>query len=118
MSRHQPFGRRLRPIVAATTGLAIGIAGIGLSTLPAAGAPSTGDPDTIAAAGNSSTVTLITGDRVTVTDLSDGTQAVEIDPAVEGAGAKTFQVKDDLHVIPDAAAPYLASGALDGDLFT
>ena len=119
MSRPQPFGRRLGPIVAATSGLAIGIAGIGLASLPAAAAapaPS-GPPAAGAVAGSPHTVTLITGDRVTVTDLTDGTHAVSIDTAVEGAGARTYEAAGDLHVVPDAAMPYLASGALDEDLF-
>ncbi|WP_127474429.1 S8 family serine peptidase [Microbacterium sulfonylureivorans] len=118
MSRPQPIGRRLRPIVAATSGLAIGIAGIGLCTLPAsANATVDGPPTTDAVAGGSTTVTLITGDRVTVTDLSDGTHTVDIDTAVEGAGVRTYEVGGEYHVLPDAALPYLASGALDQDLF-
>jgi len=116
MSRPQPFGRRLGPIVAATSGLAIGLAGVGLATLPAAAAPAPA-PITGAVAGTPHTVTLITGDRVTVTDLTDGTHAVAIVTAVEGAGARTYEAAGDLHVVPDAAMPYLASGALDADLF-
>src|SRR5690349_11325904 len=100
MSRPQPFGRRLRPIVAATSGLAIGIAGIGLSALPAAAQTVDAPPASPAAAGSPHTVTLITGDRVTVTDLADGTQTVQIDPAVEGAGIRTFRTGDELRVIP------------------
>lgn len=119
MSRPQPIGPRLRPIVAATSGLAIGIAGIGLTSLPAAAAASApdGSPASHAVAGSSHSVTLITGDRVTVTDLSDGTHAVEIDTAVDGAGARTYEAAGALHVVPDAALPYLAAGALDPDLF-
>ncbi|WP_203579785.1 S8 family serine peptidase [Microbacterium hibisci] len=118
MSRPQPIGRRLRPIVAATSGLAIGIAGIGLTSLPATATSARDDaPTSPAVAGSTHTVTLITGDRVTVTDLSDGTHAVSIDPAVEGAGARTYEAAGDLHVVPDAAMPYLASRALDADLF-
>ncbi|WP_109210740.1 MULTISPECIES: S8 family serine peptidase [Microbacterium] len=118
MSRPQPIGRRLRPIVAATSGLAIGIAGIGLTTLPATATSAPEDaPAAPAVAGSAHTVTLITGDRVTVTDLSDGTHAVSIDTAVEGAGARTYEAAGDLHVVPDVAMPYLASGALDQDLF-
>lgn len=117
MSRPQPMGRRLRPIVAATSGLAIGIAGIGLANLPAAAQSVDGPPAPRAAAGSSHTVTLITGDRVTVTDLAGGTRIVEVDPAVDGAGVRTYQVGDELHVVPDSAMPYLASGALDADLF-
>ncbi|WP_341998601.1 S8 family serine peptidase [Microbacterium sp. LWH7-1.2] len=118
MSRPQPIGRRLRPIVAATSGLAIGIAGIGLATLPAAASPApAAPPATGATAGDSHTVTLITGDRVTVTDMSDGTHTVSVDTAIDGAGVQTYEVGDDLHVIPSAAMPYLATGALDEDLF-
>ncbi|KJL44719.1 S8 family serine peptidase [Microbacterium trichothecenolyticum] len=118
MSRPQPFGPRLRPIVAATSGLTIAIAGIGLTTLPAAATSAPDNsPATRAVAGSSHSVTLITGDRVTVTDLSDGTHTVSIDTAVDGAGVRTYEAAGDLHVVPDAALPYLASGALDSDLF-
>ncbi|MDY0909362.1 S8 family serine peptidase [Microbacterium sp. CFBP9034] len=118
MSRPQPIGRRLRPIVAATSGLAIGIAGIGLCSLPAAAtAPVDGPPATDPAAGSSHSVTLITGDRVTITDLSDGTHTVDIDTAIEGAGVRTYEAAGEFHVIPDVALPYLASGVLDQDLF-
>ncbi|WP_106814255.1 S8 family serine peptidase [Microbacterium timonense] len=116
MSRPQPFGRRLRPIVAATSGLAIGIAGIGLSALPAAAVPDV-PPASGATAGSSRTVTLITGDRITVTDLSDGTHTVSVDTAVDGAGVQTYEAGGELHVVPASAMPYLATGALDGDLF-
>ncbi|MCP2636575.1 S8 family serine peptidase [Microbacterium sp. HD4P20] len=118
MSRSPSIGRRLRPIVAATSGLAIGIAGLGIATLPAtANTDVDGPPAPAAVAGGSRSVTLITGDRVTVTDLSDGTHAVDVETAVPGAGVRTYQVGDELHVVPDAALPYLASGALDQDLF-
>ncbi|WP_349427174.1 S8 family serine peptidase [Microbacterium sp. LWS13-1.2] len=118
MSRTQPIGRRLRPIVAATSGLAIGIAGIGLATMPAAATPTPpAAPSAGATAGQAHTVTLITGDRVTVTDMSDGTHTVSVDTAVDGAGVQTYEVGDDLHVVPQGAMPYLASGALDEDLF-
>lgn len=117
MSRPQPTGRRLRPIVAATSGLAIGVAGLGLTTLPAAARSVDDPPATSAAAGSSHTVTLITGDRVTLTEMGDGTQTVDVDTAVDGAGVHTYRLGDDFHVLPDAALPYVASGVLDGDLF-
>lgn len=117
MSRPQPIGRRLRPIVAATSGLAIGVAGLGLTSLPAAARSVDDPPASQAAAGSSHTVTLITGDRVTVTELSDGTHTVDVDTAVDGAGVRTYQIGDELHVIPDTALPFVASGALDQDLF-
>lgn len=115
----QPFRRRLRPVVAATSGLAIGLAGIGATALPATATSAPQDPpvSTEAVAGSSHSVTLITGDRVTVTDMSDGTHAVEIDTAVPGAGVRTYEAAGELHVLPEQAMPYLASGVLDPDLF-
>ena len=124
--RSQPSaGRRRRSIAvaAAISGLAIGAAGVG-TALPAVADPSGGNggsggagATTAAAPTGELRVTLITGDRVTVTELADGRQTVEIDPAVEGGGVQTVQVGDDLIVLPEQAMPYLASGALDRDLF-
>ena len=53
-----------------------------------------------AAAGGSHTVTLITGDRVHVTDLADGTHTVDVETAEPGAGVQTVEVDGDLHVLP------------------
>lgn len=118
MSRPTPSGRRLRSIVAATSGIAIGLAGVGAANLPAAAAPPAPDAGrTAAAAVSSHTVTLITGDRVTVTDLADGKHTVEVKTATPGAGVQTYEVGDDLHVLPTSAVPYVAAGLLDGDLF-
>jgi subtilisin family serine protease len=117
MSRPTPSGRRLRSIVAATSGLTIGLAGIGAIALPAAAAAPSPAPHSAAAPGTSHTVTLITGDRVTVTDLPGGKHAVDVKTAKPGAGVKTFDVKGDLHVVPDTAMGYVAAGLLDADLF-
>jgi subtilisin family serine protease len=117
MSHPNPSGRRLRAVVAATSGLAMGIAGVGAAALPAAAAPESVPAPATATASASHTVTLLTGDRVTVTDLSDGTHAVSVRTSEPGAGVQTFDVQGELHVVPDDAQPYLASGALDGDLF-
>ncbi|MCW3494151.1 S8 family serine peptidase [Microbacterium sp. SSM24] len=117
MPRPHSTGHRLRSVVAATSGLAIGIAGIGLTTLPAAAQSVDGPPAPRAAAGSSHTVTLITGDRVTVSDLPEGVHTVQVDTAVAGAGVRTYEFGDELRVIPDAAMPFLAAGVLDQDLF-
>lgn len=116
-----PSGRRRRrSIVAALSGLAIGVAGVGAAAVPAAAEP-TGATEPAstapATAGGTHTVTLITGDRVTVTDLADGTHAVEIEPAGPGAGIQTAEVDGDLHVMPRSAMPYVAAGVVDADLF-
>ena len=84
MSRPQPSGRRLRPIVAATSGLAIGDRRrrphhpAGARHRPPLRSPPP-QPRPMRPPAASHTVTLITGDRVTVTDLSDGTHAVAVD---------------------------------------
>ncbi len=124
-SSSSPARRHWRSIAAAISGLAIGVAGVGAAVLPAVADPAGGGdippaaaaPAAPATAGGSHTVTLITGDRVTVTDLSDGTHAVEIEPAEPGAGIQTVEVDGDLHVMPASAMPYLAAGVVDRDLF-
>ncbi|HET8779524.1 MAG TPA: S8 family serine peptidase, partial [Agromyces sp.] len=95
-----------------------------MTALPAAADPSGGDgvpPGATASAGaaptGSHTVTLITGDRVTVTDFADGTHAVAVEPADPGAGIQTLEANGDLHVVPGSALPFLAAGVVDRDLF-
>ncbi|MEU3619065.1 S8 family serine peptidase [Streptomyces sp. NPDC006872] len=64
------------------------------------------------------TVTLITGDKVTVTANSTrGSVTSVADPQGRSGGAHIMSVGDDTYVYPDAALPYLASGALDEELF-
>ena len=115
--------RRRRAIAAAIGGLAIGIAGVG-AALPAAAAPDRGNggapPSAPVIAGTPTgehRVTLLTGDRVTVTDLADGTHAVSVETAVPGAGYQTVTADGELSVIPTAAERYLATGVVDPDLF-
>lgn len=65
------------------------------------------------------TLTLITGDVVTVDDRADGTSTVTVaGPHGEAAGGyRSTTIDGDLQVLPDAAMPYIASGVLDADLF-
>ena len=74
--------------------------------------------DTAIPAGESKTVTLITGDVVHVTTLPTGKDTVTVD-AVSGAPdtIQTVQIDDDVYVLPEAASKYLSSGALDRQLF-
>ena len=120
----RPSAHRRRSIAAAISGLAIGVAGVGAAALPATADPTGGgtappaaSSATTASAGGSRTVTLITGDRVTVTDLADGTHTVEVDPVDPGEGFQTLDVAGELHVVPRGAMPYLAAGVVDRDLF-
>lgn len=64
-------------------------------------------------------VTLITGDKVTVTPAAGGgpgTLTVQ-GPDGEPAGARIMTVGSDTYVYPDSARSYLASGVLDRRLF-
>jgi subtilisin family serine protease len=88
-------------------------------------AAATADPPVTTTAPNAAprsaavrTVTLITGDKVTVTTIG-GTDSVTsvTDPHGRAAGAHVMTVGADTYVYPDAAVPYLASGALDEQLF-
>ncbi|MFP7297132.1 S8 family serine peptidase [Neobacillus niacini] len=62
-------------------------------------------------------ITLITGDVVTVTELSGGQSVINVEPSTAGGGARILTVDKNTYVIPDQAMPYLASGFLDQDLF-
>ena len=117
---------RRRSIAAAISGLAIGVIGVSAAALPAVadptgggGAPpaASGPSPAAAAAGGTHTVTLITGDRVRVTDLPDGTHTVDVETTVPGTAVQTVEVDGDLHVLPQSAMPYLAAGVVDRDLF-
>lgn len=94
-------------------------------TPPAAGA-SAAPPNTPdrpvglppAAAGRASTVTLITGDTVTVTTAADGSTVSTV--RRPDGSTPTFHrtvLHGDTYVYPDAALPYVTSGVLDRQLF-
>ncbi|WP_413757099.1 S8 family serine peptidase [Streptomyces sp. MMBL 11-3] len=64
------------------------------------------------------TVTLVTGDRVTVTRLGGGRRTVTVERAEGATGAvRTRTVDGDLSVVPDEALPRLRAGTLDRRLF-
>ncbi|MET4158501.1 subtilisin family serine protease [Agromyces sp. PvR057] len=119
----RPFPHR-RSFAAAISGLVIGVAGVGAAALPATADPTGGGappPSATAAApaaaGGTHTVTLITGDRVTVTDLAGGAHAVEIDAVDPGEAFQTIEVEGELHVLPTSAMPFVTAGVVDRDLF-
>ncbi|MFF0400121.1 S8 family serine peptidase [Streptomyces sp. NPDC005248] len=89
------------------------------TTGPAASAETPTSP-TASTAGRpeaTGTVTLITGDRVEVTVSNGRTTATVSDPQGRPSGAHVMSVGPDTYVYPDAALPYIASGALDEQLF-
>ncbi|KOV67878.1 S8 family serine peptidase [Streptomyces sp. MMG1121] len=64
------------------------------------------------------TVTLVTGDKVTVTDLGHGKKTVTVQRPEGATGAvRTQQSDGGITVVPDEALPYLRAGTLDRRLF-
>ncbi|WP_392670016.1 S8 family serine peptidase [Streptomyces sp. LN785] len=64
------------------------------------------------------TVTLVTGDKVTVTTLGSGKKAVSVDRAAGATGAvRTDVVNGHINVVPAEAQPYLDAKVLDPRLF-
>ncbi|KQX53074.1 MULTISPECIES: S8 family serine peptidase [unclassified Streptomyces] len=116
-SRNAPFDRGRAALIAAGISLVMLSAG----QTAAAGTTAPAVPDTFraaAATGASTTVTLVTGDRVTLTGLGGGKSTVTVDRAKGATGAiRTRTANGRVTVIPDEARPYLDSGALDPRLF-
>ncbi|WP_189185260.1 S8 family serine peptidase [Streptomyces albiflavescens] len=70
------------------------------------------------AASAARTVTLVTGDKVTVTGLGGGTKTVTVERPEGATGAVRTQVANGaVSVVPDEALPYLRAGTLDRRLF-
>ncbi|GHF94160.1 S8 family serine peptidase [Streptomyces zaomyceticus] len=114
-SRTTPFDRGRAALIAAGISLVMLSAG---QTAAAGTTTASPVPDTFKGAAASTTVTLVTGDRVTLTDLGGGRQTVTVDRAEGATGAIRSQIANGrVTVIPDEARPYLASGALDPRLF-
>ncbi|MFJ3024799.1 S8 family serine peptidase [Streptomyces tendae] len=73
---------------------------------------------TAGAAGAARTVTLVTGDRVTVADLGGGRKTVTVERPEGATGAvRTSSSGGRTTVVPDEALPYLRDGSLDQRLF-
>lgn len=100
-------------------------AGLVIALLPAVdagardGGPTGTTPArTAAAAGAARTVTLVTGDKVTVTDLGDGKRTITVERPEGATGAvRTRTTNGRTSVVPDEALPYLRAGTLDERLF-
>ncbi|MFI6416196.1 S8 family peptidase [Streptomyces sp. NPDC050842] len=111
-------GRR-RLIAAATAALLA--SGLAVLQAPAQAAPAQAAPAKPTAPAKPSAthqVTLVTGDVVTVTTAADGKQIADVDrPDSAVGGVKLQEIKGDLYVIPDEAAPLLGTDRLDRRLF-
>ncbi|MET8273192.1 S8 family serine peptidase [Streptomyces sp. NPDC005096] len=93
--------------------------GVAAAVPPSTGPSVSGAPSTHQEGSTTSTLTLVTGDKVALTTGPDGKQSVNI---LSGAGtSKTFQTTSgqngDLYVYPEDATAALASSTVDGELF-
>ncbi|WP_406141693.1 S8 family serine peptidase [Streptomyces sp. NBC_01089] len=103
-------------LVLLPAGQALAATGTGRTSAPSPAAPSRTAPSTTAQA--TQTVTLITGDRVTVTGLGGGHSTVSVERPKGASGAVRTQTSNGrITVLPDEALPYLRSGVLDKRLF-
>jgi subtilisin family serine protease len=114
-----PFSRRSK-LIALASALAILTSTPSAFATPVAAIPgATGTSHAGTGSGSAArTVTLVTGDTVTVTTAADGTEAREVKgPHGEAIGFTINQVGKDTYVYPDSALPYVSAGHLDRELF-
>lgn len=96
------------------------VAGLVGALLPAGPVPAAVNraPHTPGSTTTATTVTLVTGDKATVTDLGHGKRTVTVRRAEGATGAVRTQVGNGvITVVPDEALPYLRAGTLDRRLF-
>ncbi|MFI7487483.1 S8 family serine peptidase [Micromonospora echinaurantiaca] len=117
-SPSQPFtaGRTRRRLIAAAAAAGLVAAGAAAIQSPATAADPA--PPAPAATRDTHTVTLVTGDVVTVTTFADGQATADVDrPDHATGGVRIQQSGGDLYVLPDEALPLLGSDRLDRRLF-
>ncbi|KQX61378.1 S8 family serine peptidase [Streptomyces sp. Root1310] len=115
-SHSSAFRRRRRRLIRAATALPLLASGLAVLQAPAQAAPS--EPTVPPRSSATHKVTLVTGDIVTVTTMADGKQTAGVDrPDSSVGGVRIQEIKGDLFVIPDEAAPLLGTGKLDRRLF-
>ncbi|MEU5943358.1 S8 family serine peptidase [Micromonospora sp. NPDC047548] len=109
-------GRARQRLIAAVTAAGLIAGGIAAIQAPATAA----DPATAPKAPTKSThtITLITGDVVTVTTSANGEETVDVDRPDNATGGVHLQESGgDLFVLPDEAMPLLTADKLDRRLF-
>ncbi|WP_109474307.1 S8 family peptidase [Ornithinimicrobium cavernae] len=113
----------LRPTLGGVAALALVATGLGgptqaatPPTLPPATAPTADDA---AGSGPETSVTLVTGDTVHLTEHEEGRRSLRFEPGEGREGVEFHQLEIDgqLHVLPLDALPYVADGLLDKALF-
>ncbi|WP_393063029.1 S8 family serine peptidase [Streptomyces sp. LN549] len=115
-SQSSAFRRRRWQLISTATVVPLLASGLAVLQAPAQAAPS--KPTVPARPSATHKVTLVTGDVVTVTTMADGKQTADVDrPDSAVGGVKIQEIKGDLFVIPDEAAPLLGADRLDRRLF-
>lgn len=115
-SQPSAFRRRRWQLISVATAVPLLASGLAVLQAPAQAAPS--KPTVPAKSSATHKVTLVTGDVVTVTTTADGKQIADVDrPDSAVGGVKIQEIKGDLFVIPDEAAPLLGTDKLDRRLF-
>lgn len=115
-SQSSAFRRRRSQLLSAAGVVPLLLSGLATLPAPAQAAPS--KPTVPAKPSATHKVTLVTGDVVTVTTMADGKQTADVDrPKSAVGGVKIQEIKGDLFVIPDEAAPLLSTNKLDRRLF-
>ncbi|WP_234021175.1 S8 family serine peptidase [Streptomyces sp. 142MFCol3.1] len=108
--------RRRWRLISAVTAVPLLASGLAVPQAPAQAAPR--KPTAPAKLTTTHKVTLVTGDVVSVTTVADGKQIADVDrPDSAVGGVKLQEIKGDLFVIPDEAAPLLGADKLDRRLF-
>ncbi|MFF2362494.1 S8 family serine peptidase [Streptomyces sp. NPDC058122] len=113
-------GPLIRPAALLSAGLVFALlpAGRAGAQATAGTADTTAAPAAAKAARTAHTVTLVTGDKVTVTDVGGGKRTVSVVRPRGATGAVRTQVANGtVTVVPDEALPYLKAGTLDRRLF-
>ncbi|SCF02662.1 Serine protease, subtilisin family [Micromonospora viridifaciens] len=109
-------GRLRRRLIAAATATGLIAGGIATIQTPVTAASPAVAPK--AETRSTHTITLITGDVVTVTTSADGRETVDVDRPDNATGGVHLQESGgDLFVLPDEALPLLTSDKLDRRLF-
>ncbi|WP_086770933.1 S8 family peptidase [Streptomyces bobili] len=110
------FPRGRRRLISAAAAVTLLASGLAVLHAPAQAAPS--KPTVPARPSATHTVTLVTGDVVTVTTMADGKQTADVDrPDSAVGGVKIQAIKGDLFVVPDEAVSLLSSDRIDRRLF-
>ena len=119
LSPRSALGTTALLVLALTSTAVAGPAGAdGAHPRPAQATPTSLTGPQRPAAPSRARVTLVTGDRVTVTTLPDGRTATAIQPAPGNtAPIQATTIGDHTFVFPQSALPYLAADLVDKNLF-